>query len=146
MRGSTSGRLPQGSRAFSRRRGCRRRARTSAAGFTLIEVVVSAAILSVCLLGIISTFAASYRDVSFTGRSSRAVQLAQQRLEELKSGPFPPADGAQTVDQYRVTWTVSSVGFGAAADDLRRISVRVVWPQQARPGSYDLVGFVSKPF
>jgi Tfp pilus assembly protein PilV len=109
-------------------------------------VVVSVAILSVCLLGVISTFAASYRDVSFTGRSSRAVQLAQQRLEELKSGAFPPTDGTQAVDQYTVTWTVSSVGFGAASNDLRRISVRVVWPQQVRPGRYDLVGFVSKPF
>jgi Tfp pilus assembly protein PilV len=108
--------------------------------------VVSATILSVCLLGVISTFAASYRDVSFTGRSSRAVQLAQQRLEELKSGAFPPADGTQTVDQYTVAWTVSSVGFGPAAGDLRRISVRVDWPQQVRPGRYDLVGFASKPF
>lgn len=125
----------------------RRAARGRRGGFTLIEVLASASILAIALLGVIGTFLVSYEGVTFGGRVSAAVQLAQQKLEELKAGGFPPTptNGTQTTDRYTVAWTVSSVGFGAAADELRRISVTVTWPQRVRPGRYELVAFVSDP-
>jgi prepilin-type N-terminal cleavage/methylation domain-containing protein len=114
-------------------------------GFTLLEVLVAATILVVSLLAIATAYPLAYRDIVYGGRVSQAVALAQQKQEELKAGAFPPAGGSQTSGEYTVSWSVTSVGFGGATDDLRKIAVTVTWPQATRTGRYDLDGFVSKP-
>ena len=117
-----------------------------ARGFTLVEVLVAALILGVSLLFIFTAFLPGYQNVAYAGRVSQAVMLAQQKLEELKAGPFPPGNGTATNGRYSLAWTVTSVGVGAAPDDLHKITVTVTWPQAGRPGRYDLVGFVSTPY
>jgi prepilin-type N-terminal cleavage/methylation domain-containing protein len=115
-------------------------------GFTLVEILVAAAILGVCLLFIMTAFVPGYRDVAYAGRVSQSVMLAQQKLEQLKAGSFPPVTGTETNGIYALTWAVTSVGVGPATGDLRKISITVTWPQSTRPGRYDLVGFTSKPY
>ncbi len=117
-----------------------------APGFTLVEVLVAAVILTVSLLFIFTAFLPGSQDVAYAGRVSQAALQAQQQLEALKAGPFPPGPGTATSGLYTLTWTVTSVGFGAAPDALRRITVTVTWPQAGRPGRYDLVGFASNPY
>ncbi len=118
----------------------------SARGFSLIEVVLAVTILAIALLGVISAFGVSHQDVTFDSRASRAVQLAQAKVEELKSGPFPPLAGTQTTEAYTLSWSVTSVGFGAGVADLQRLAVTVTWPQPVRPGRYELAAFLSKPY
>jgi Tfp pilus assembly protein PilV len=115
-------------------------------GFTLVEVLVAGTILAVSLLGIITAFPVAYRDIVYGGRVTQAVAQAQQKLEEVKAANFPPANGTQTNGLYTVTWTVNSVGFGASANDLRKVVVTVTWPQLIRTGRYDLEGFISRPY
>jgi prepilin-type N-terminal cleavage/methylation domain-containing protein len=121
-------------------------ARPGVNGFTLVEVLVSVLILAGAIVGLIGAFPVGYQDVVYGGRVSQAVALAQQELEALKQGPFPPTSGTQTSGAYTLTWTVTSVGVGGAADDLRKVSLVVTWPQMTRPGRYDLAGFLSKPY
>ncbi len=116
------------------------------AGFSLIEVLVAALILMVAIAGLLSAFPVGYRDIMYGGRVSQAVELAQQQLEALKAGTFPPSGGTGTSGAYTLTWTVTSVGFGASSGDLVKVDVTVNWPQMNRPGSYDLAGFISKPY
>jgi prepilin-type N-terminal cleavage/methylation domain-containing protein len=118
----------------------------TARGFTLVEVLVAAVVLTVGLLGVFTAFLPGSQDVAYAGRVSQAAMRAQQQLEALKAGPFPPANGTATSGRYSLTWTVTSVGFGAAPDALRKVTITVTWPQAARPGRYDLVGFLSKPY
>jgi prepilin-type N-terminal cleavage/methylation domain-containing protein len=115
-------------------------------GFTLLELLVAATILAVSLLAIATAFPVGYRDVVYGGRVSQAVAMAQQKLEELKAGSFPPVGGKQTNAEFTISWSVTSVGFGAATNDLRKIAVTVTWPQSTRTGRYELHGFVSKPY
>lgn len=115
-------------------------------GFSIVEVLVAAVILSVSLLSIMTAFPVGYRDIGYGGHVSQAVALAQQKLEALKAGPFPPAGGTETNGPYTLTWAVSGVGFGGTPGDLQRVTVTVTWPQRTRPGRYDLVGFTSKPY
>ena len=122
------------------------RVNRSARGFTLVEVLVAVTILVVSLLAIMTAFPVGYRDIVYGGRVSQAVALAQQKLEELKAGTFPPVNGNATNGAYTITWTVTSVGFGSAVSDLQKVTVTVTWTQMVRPGRYDLVGFVSKPY
>ncbi len=120
--------------------------RPRVSGFTIVEVLVSVLILAGAILGLIGAFPAGYQDVVYGGRVSQAVALAQQKLEALKQGPFPPTNGTQTSGAYTLTWTVTSVGVGGATDDLRKVSLVVTWPQMTRPGRYDLAGFLSTPY
>jgi prepilin-type N-terminal cleavage/methylation domain-containing protein len=120
--------------------------RQKGAGYTLVELLTAVAILSVSLLAILSAFPVAYEGIVYGGRVSQAVALAQQKLEGLEAGTFPPAGGSQSSPPYTVTWTVTSVGYGSAAGDLRRVVVTVTWPQRVRDGRYDLVGFVSRPY
>jgi prepilin-type N-terminal cleavage/methylation domain-containing protein len=122
------------------------RVRWRSRGFSLVELLVAATILAVGLLGILTAFPVSHRDIVYGGRVSQAVALAQQRMEQLKAGNFPPANGNETSGLYTINWTVSSVGVGAAVNDLRKVTVNVTWTQSIRPGRYDLEGFVSKPY
>ncbi len=115
-------------------------------GLTLVEVLVATLILGTSLLFIFTAFLPGYQGVAYAGRMSQAVMLAGQKLEELKAGPFPPANGTAANGQYSLTWTVTGVGFGPAPDDLRKITVTVTWPQAVRPGRYELVGLASKPY
>jgi Tfp pilus assembly protein PilV len=129
----------------------RRQFSGKATGFTLVEVLVAGTILVLGILPTLTAFAVSYTDITYGGRMSRAVALAERQLEQIKStadasAGFPPSNGTSTSGMYSVSWTVSSVGFGAAADDLRRINMSVTWVQNTRPGRYDVVAFVSKPY
>ncbi len=121
-------------------------ARPRARGFTLVEVLVAACILVGAIVGLLGAFPVGYLDIAYDGRVSQAAALAQQQLEGLKQGPFPPGSGTQTRGAYTLTWTVTSVGFAGAASDLQQVSVVVTWPQRTRPGRYDLVGFFSQPY
>ncbi len=119
---------------------------SDARGFTLAEVLTAACILVVSLLFIMIAFPVGYRDIVYGGRVSQAVALAQQKLEETKAGTFPPVGGSATNGVYTINWTVASVGFGAAVNDLQKVTVTITWPQMVRSGRYDLVGFVSKSY
>ncbi len=117
-----------------------------APGFTLVELLLAALLLVVAIVGLLTAVPVGYRDIVYGGRVSQAVELAQQKLEDLKDVPFPPTSGTQTSGPYTLTWTVTGVGFGAAAADLQKVTVTVSWAQTTRPGRYDLAGFTSKPY
>lgn len=57
-------------------------------GFSLVEVVVAAAILAFALLAIFQMFPAGYSEINYAARQSRAVTIARDLVEELKSAPF----------------------------------------------------------
>lgn len=63
-------------------------------GFTLIEVLIAAAILAVGLLALVSAFPIGYVDVAVSGGQSKATAYAQQKLEELKNQSFTPTFSA----------------------------------------------------
>ncbi len=117
-----------------------------APGFTLVEILLAALVLGLAVVGLLTAFPVGYRDIAYAGRVSEAVELAQQKLEELKDGPFPPTNGTAASGAYTLTWTVTSVGFGGAAGDLQKVNVTVSWAQTTRPGRYDLAGFISKSY
>ncbi len=63
-------------------------------GFTIVEVLIAAAILLVALLAVAGTLPTSSTNVDEGGRISKAVATAQQNLEMAKNSAFPPAAGA----------------------------------------------------
>jgi prepilin-type N-terminal cleavage/methylation domain-containing protein len=61
-------------------------------GFTLIEVLIAMAVLTIALVAIAGMFPAGYRQVTDAGRMTLAVTAARQMLEDLRNVPFDSLD------------------------------------------------------
>ena len=61
-------------------------------GFTLIEILIGAAILAVALLAIANMFPTGYTNVTEAGRRTMALTGARQILEDMRSLPFDNLD------------------------------------------------------
>jgi len=57
-------------------------------GFTLIEVLIAMAVLTLALVAIAAMFPAGYRQVTDAGRMTLAVTAGRQILEDIGSLPF----------------------------------------------------------
>lgn len=74
--------------------------KSRAGGFSLIEVIVAAAILSVALVALASLFPTGYQNIAYGGGMTMATDLGQQKIEALRHLPFdlgaactaPPTD------------------------------------------------------
>ncbi len=100
----------------------------NAKGFSVVEVLIAAAILAVVLLAIASLFSTAYSNVGYGGRRTKAVALAKQKMEELRDGFFPPSTvgSPETVEGiYTRSWTVMVTG---APSQVATVTVTVAWP------------------
>jgi prepilin-type N-terminal cleavage/methylation domain-containing protein len=101
-------------------------------GFTVVEVLIAAAIVLVGLTAAMSAVSAGFLDVAASGGQSKATTYARQLLEQLKNQPFDPGPTngtdnpeAPAATGYVRSWTVTSTG--AAPNRLATIGVTVAW-------------------
>lgn len=59
-------------------------------GFTLIEVLIAMAVLTIALVAIAGMFPTGYRQVTDAGRMTLAATAGRQILEDVRSVPFGP--------------------------------------------------------
>lgn len=65
------------------------RLKKNTAGLTLIEVIVSLAILGIIIIAILNTFTFGFDTIFSMGRKTKAAQIAQQYMDECyNSYPF----------------------------------------------------------
>lgn len=107
-------------------------------GFSLVEVVVSLAILSVGLLAAMRVFPVGLRASQRSERSSRAVMAAQRTIESLKLKPWSElVDGATSVTDgpYTITVRVAAPAVEELSDPsrLKAVDVVVAWEEDGRP-------------
>jgi prepilin-type N-terminal cleavage/methylation domain-containing protein len=129
-------------------------------GFSFIETLLAVAVIGLGLLAITSLFPTGYSNITYGGRTTSALALAQQKLEQLKAAaesegfggintnpgrcpgtPETVADAVVPTVVYTRTCVLNNgVGVGSLAQDLKRVRVRVTWEWGAenRPGSVEL--------
>ncbi|MFQ5656385.1 MAG: hypothetical protein ACE5G5_02500 [Candidatus Methylomirabilales bacterium] len=100
-------------------------------GFSLVDALIGASIFALTLMAMASTFPTAYANVEHGGRRTKAVAIAQEKMEELRAGAFPPsAGGPETVDTiYTRSWTATVTG---APTQVATIGITVSWPEGIR--------------
>jgi general secretion pathway protein I len=104
-----------------RRRPVRVRSRRRAAGFTLLEVLVAFAILSVAVVAVVQGFAQGLRLLKVAGDHQRAVLLADEKAREV----VVAVEGRDSGQEGAFDWerTVTLV----KAPDLERTAATAKW-------------------
>ena len=98
-------------------------------GFTLIEILVGIVILSVALLGLASLMVSTTRNNSSGLQVAEAVNLAQERIEELSvtrwAQLLPGSDKTKgsTGIEYTRSWAFTPDGTG----QLMSVTVTITW-------------------
>ena len=65
------------------------RSLTNTKGFTLLEVMIAMMVVAIGLLGIAGMMVTSIRGNAASARLTEATNLAQDKIEELRSTPYP---------------------------------------------------------
>ncbi|HKI94772.1 MAG TPA: prepilin-type N-terminal cleavage/methylation domain-containing protein [Gemmatimonadales bacterium] len=101
---------------------------TDRRGFTIVEVLIAVLVLTVGMLGLVTTAALTTRMIGQGQRYTEASTLASQRFEILRARSCTAlADSTETQGAYTVGWTVASADGGKS----RVITVTVTSPTGA---------------
>ena len=101
-------------------------------GFTLIEIVISLAILAIGLVGILSLFPIGFDAARRSVNSTQVALYAHERLEQVKNTGFPAVGlttGAFPDINYQWSQNVSTVG---ASGTLRQVDLTISWQYRNR--------------
>lgn len=118
--------------------------------FSLVELVISLAILSVGLVGAMRVFPVGLRVSQRAESRSRAVMAAQRTLELLKVTPWEElAEGETTTEAEGFTITTAvrapEDALAVAPERLRVVEVAVAWTQGGKSHQVRCLTYLRKP-
>jgi len=111
----------------------------SIAGFTMAEIIVALAILSISVLAVFTVMRTCSTAAHHTRMLTKSVLLAESLLTEAKLNKkiaFETAQGRQ--DPY--SWQIQTAPTGV--ENLAAICVQVKWTEQQRQQKYELVSLI----
>ena len=118
----------------------KRSALTRRTGFTLVELMLAAAILVIAILGLLAVLIHSMLMNESNNNLATAVNDAQYVLEQIKGLPYVNITSSYsppnfTINNENITpgVTVSNI-----SDDLREVTVNVSWTERQRSRSVQL--------
>ncbi len=118
-------------------------------GFTLIEVLVTIAILSVVLIALLSCFMHGFNIIFRMRQVNIATQSIQEELELVRNMPF---DDILSLDSSFTNESLSllenSTGIlnleNSAGDDIKKLTVSALWSCRGRQMRKDIVTYVTR--
>ena len=124
-------------RSSRHRRLTRRRSLANQHGVSLLEVMVAMIIVSMSLMLLLNLSMIALDSNDWSNKSTRAAQLLQQKLEEIR-GSRAFNNGSDTAGGIVRTWTVQSIG-----NHLRQVDVTVSWDDmQSQTQSSSITAYV----
>lgn len=139
------------------------RARRACAGVTLTEVVISLAVTSLAIGGMVSGYTFSVERAEWSARSSAAQMLADQKLEQTRAarwdtlatpavddlvqGNFPvevvPLGIPSTSEQGVLATNITTITLVSDDPPLKMVRVDCIWPFTRGPVTNTLVTYRS---
>ena len=116
-------------------------------GFTLVEILVSLAILSIILGALVQSAGVATSNAGRLRDRAIAEWVATNRLAELRLSPSFPDTGSKTGEEEMLgnTWHWKTIVQKVEDDDLRRVDVEVRSSEDAQNPLVTMAGFVSHP-
>lgn len=101
--------------------------KTADAGFTLIEVVVALAIVTLGMLAVFNAVSSVVNNTNYLRDKTFASWIAADRLAEIRvGGEFPSIDETEDdVEFAEAKWKLTIEVSATEVEDLRRVDVRV---------------------
>lgn len=114
----------------------------SSAGFTLLEVLLAIAILSVALLGMATLTGSIIGSNQLADQTTTATTLAQNKIEEFKNKRYSSITTySDSPSIYTRTWTVTP---NKPDTDMKYIEVKVEWTSKGQAHDVVLKTIVAK--
>ncbi len=117
-------------------------------GFTLLEIIVALAILSLGFLTLVQLFSGGLRLTTYSEEYLKAMVLAQNQFQELESNDFEmdPMNGEFEEEGY--FWEAKVGSYESELRDnafpVKKVTLRVYWDQEGREKEINLVSIATK--
>ncbi len=119
------------------------RNKNSSKGFTLLEIIISLAVLVVGVISLVTMFGSGLNIAGVSEQSSTAIFLAQERMEQLRNETY-----ANIINEARSALGFASfdrevvVMYPQSPDtDIKQVTVNVYWPVKSGEGKIELVSY-----
>lgn len=116
-------------------------------GFTLVEIMVSLAILSIMLGALVQSAGTATSNAGRMRDRAIAEWIASNRMAELQLSPSFPETGSKSGDEemFGNKWYWKTIVQKVEDDDLRRVDIEVRKDEDASNPLITIAGFVSHP-
>jgi len=113
--------------------------RSAAAGFTLIELMVTLVMISIGILALSGVQTRSSSSVYDTGRQERGLALAQEQIEVARAAGYALAASA-TGTTGAFTWATQ---VDSISVDMKQVAVTVTWKDRSSARNLQLQTLLS---
>jgi type IV pilus assembly protein PilV len=116
------------------------------AGFTLVESMITLAILSVGLLALAGLQITTLRGNALSRRMTTAVSIAEQRTEQLKNTPYTDiqAEVATQVTASNLHFTRQVTVTNGPLPNTKSVSVLVSWQDQSKTHTFPIATIIGQ--
>lgn len=112
-------------------------------GFTLLEIIVALAILSLGFLTLVQLFSGGLRLATESDDYLKGLVLAQNQFQRLESEDFDPETLQGEFEEPGYFWEAKIASYSSELRDsafpVKKVSVRVYWDQEGREKEINLV-------
>ena len=116
------------------------------AGFTLVESMLTLAIMSVGLLALAGLQITALRGNDLSRRMTTAVSIAEQKLEQLKNTPYTniQTEAASEVTASNLHFTRQVTVTNGPLPNTKSVSVLVRWQDQSKTHTLPLATIIGQ--
>lgn len=122
-------------------------------GFSLLELIIAIAVLSVGLVGVLQIFPIGLRASQRAGMITKASFLAQSKIEDVKLAGFDaitelPPKILLSGKEGDLDWAIKIEDVSLEGveynSDMRKVTVTITWPERNTARSKDFITYVNK--
>jgi len=116
------------------------------AGFTLVESMLTLAIMSVGLLALAGLQITALRGNAWSRRMTTAVSIAEQRIEQLKNTPYSDIqdEAATQVTASNLHFTRQVTVTNGPLPNTKSVSVLVSWQDQSKTHMFPIATIIGQ--